>query len=156
MKKLMWAATAIMVAMIAMSSCDNDKDSEATIPYMGKCAAIAYADSGDVVYQEYIEGALGSEGIALTGENSLFQKSAKIKDTSAYIVELMCDQNAAAEYLDKVNKLTDKKLRFAMDELYGDSVNFDTLDAFNLTLELYGFAPSYGRWMKIGDFKWEP
>lgn len=156
MKKLLWAATALMVAMIGMSSCDKDKESEATIPYMGKCASVVYTDSGDVVYEEYIMGALESEAVALTGENSLFQQTAKIKETSAYIVELMCDQKAAAEYLDKVNKLTDSKIRFTLDELYGDSVNFDTLDAFNLNLELYGFAPSYGQWMKIGDFKWAP
>lgn len=134
MKNLFWTALALVGLLGGFAACsmDTDNEAEATVSYYGVCDGIVFADSGDVVYKPYISAAIATERMPLVGERSLFTEKAKTDDGYVQNAIVLCNQKAVDTYDHVLANVSAAYMRESLIVLYGDSVNFDTLDAFTV------------------------
>ena len=144
MKKLFWIVTAGIVATLMPSACsmDTDNEAEATVPYMGLYDKIVFADSVDVDYEPFIVEIIATEQIPLTGDASVFSEKAKTDDGYVQNAIALCHEKAIKTYEGMLAQVSSAYLRSRLVATYGDSIQFDSLDAFTIHYNLYAMMQS--------------
>ena len=142
MKKLFWIVTVGIVATLVPSACsmDTDDEAEATVPYMGVCDRIEFADSADFDYAPLIAQLIMTEKVPLTGDASLFTEEAKTNDGYVQNAIVLCNEKAIKTYDAMLAQVTPAYMRSQLVATYGDSIQFDSLDAFTIHYSLYGMV----------------
>lgn len=152
MKKLLFMAALMLAASFAFVSCNKDDESEARVPYQGKCDSIFFSDSADVVFEQYINDVFATKGIAFTGIQSLFYEEAKTNVSSVYYAQAVCDGQAKVTYENLLKTLTSNDVRKALVNTYGDSIDFSGLDNFDVVFGLYGIDVTNNIY-KVAEFR---
>lgn len=144
MKNLFWMVLAFVGLFGGFAACsmETDNEAEATMAYFGVCNDIVFADSGDVVYATYISDAIASERMPLVGNRSAFTEKAKTADGYVQNAIVQCNQQAIETYDHVIANVSSSYMRESLIVLYGDSVNFDTLDAFTIDYSLMSLVDS--------------
>lgn len=142
MRKQFLTTLALVALICGIESCsmDTDNEAEASVSYIGMCDKIVFADSGDVAYVKYITSAISTERLPLVGEHSLFTEKAKTDDGYVQNAVAKCNQQAIDTYDHVLANVSSSYLRSTLITLYGDSVDFDTLDAFTIHYSLNSFV----------------
>ncbi len=148
MKKLLIAASLLIVSAFSFQSCLDDVNNEFSSKFVGVVDSIQYEDINDTAFNEHIVKAFSSEEMPLSGEPSIFD----VKETSNVSPDRAlynCIMTAEKQYEDLLKTIDPKEInvRNEIQKYTADTLDADTLDGFVVYYGLYGYSLfSDGKW----------
>ena len=148
MKKLLIAASLLIVSAFSFQSCLDDATNEFSSTFIGIIDSIEYEDINDTSFNECIVKAFSSAEIPLSGESSIFE----VKENSNVSPDRAlynCIMSAEQQYYNLLQTIDPKEInvRRAIQEYTADTLDADTLDGFVIYYGLYGYSLfEAGKW----------
>ena len=137
------------ISVFVACSMETDEEASATIPYVGYCDSVVFEQEQDTVFEPYIKAVIATKTIPLVGDNSMFTESYTTKDGIYQNAVANCNYQAMKTYEVMLDNVTPRIMRSTMVTLYGDSVDFDSLDRYTIYYSLYGFVNTQD--VKVGS-----
>lgn len=148
MKKLLIAASLLIVSAFSFQSCLDDATNEFSSTFIGIIDSIEYEDINDTSFNECIVKAFSSAKIPLSGEPSIFEVK-EVSNESPDRALYNCIMTAEKQYYNLLQTFDpkEKNVRDEINNYTADTLNADTLDGFVIYYGLYGYSLfEAGKW----------
>lgn len=151
MKKLLIAASLLIVSAFSFQSCLDDATNEFSSTFIGIIDSIEYEDINDTSFNECIVKAFSSAETpfgVLSGEPSIFEVK-EVSNVSPDRALYNCIMSAEQQYYNLLQTFDpeEKDVRKEINKYTADTLNADTLDGFVIYYGLYGYSLfEAGKW----------